>query len=98
MSATFEWDNKKAKANHKKHKIAFEEGATIFNDPFIADMSNPDHSETEPRQIAMGHSVKKRLLVVIYTERNDNIRIISCRKATSSERKIYEEDKNENTQ
>ncbi|MBI5054336.1 MAG: BrnT family toxin [Chloroflexi bacterium] len=98
MSATFEWDEKKAKANRKKHKIAFEEGATIFNDPLIADMPDSDHSETEPRQIAVGHSVKKHLLVVIYTERNDNIRIISCRKATPAERKIYEENKSENTQ
>jgi uncharacterized DUF497 family protein len=97
MSTTFEWDKKKAKANRKKHKIAFEEAATVFNDPFIADMPDPDHSEVEPRQIAIGYSIKRRLLVVIYTEREDNIRIISCRKATPSERKIYEEDKIENT-
>lgn len=97
MSTTFEWDKKKAKANRKKHKIAFEEAATVFNDPFIADMPDPDHSEIEPRQIAVGYSIKKRLLVIAYTEREDHVRIISCRKATSSERKKYEEDKIENT-
>jgi uncharacterized DUF497 family protein len=86
----FEWDDDKAISNLKKHSISFEEGATIFNDPLIATISDPDHSEDEERSISMGISMQGRLLVVIHTERNERIRLISCRKATTAERKAYE--------
>jgi uncharacterized DUF497 family protein len=87
----FEWDDKKANHNLKKHDVSFEEGATIFNDPGIATISDPDHSEAEERYISIGVSVRGRLLVVVHTEREQKIRLISCRKATSAERKAYEE-------
>jgi uncharacterized DUF497 family protein len=86
----FEWDDEKAINNLKKHIVSFEEGATIFNDPLIATISDPDHSKEEERYISMGISVQGRLLVVIHTEREERIRLISCRKATSIERKTYE--------
>ena len=86
----FEWDDEKAISNIKKHDVSFEEGATIFNDPLLASIVDPDHSEREERYISMGISVQGRLLVVVHTEREDRIRLISCRKATSAERKTYE--------
>ena len=86
----FEWDEEKATSNLKKHGISFEEGATIFNDPEIATISDPDHSRDEERFISIGVSVQKRLLVIIHTFREERIRIISCRKATNTERKTYE--------
>lgn len=86
----FEWDNEKAFSNLKKHDVSFEEGATIFNDPLIITIFDPDHSEHEERYISIGISVQGKLLVVVHTEREERIRLISCRKATSAERKTYE--------
>ncbi|GAK60156.1 hypothetical protein U27_00047 [Candidatus Vecturithrix granuli] len=91
MDLTFEWDEEKAIKNLRKHQISFHEGTTIFNDPLIATMHDPDHSEGEDRFISLGYSSQNRLLVVSYTQRQDNIRLISCRKATRKERKKYEE-------
>lgn len=87
----FEWDDEKAKSNLKKHDVSFEEGTTIFNDPLIATIPDPDHSKDEERYVSIGISVQGRLLVVVHTEREVRIRLISCRKATSAERKVYEE-------
>jgi len=89
----FEWDEEKAASNFKKHKISFREGATVFNDEFIATMPDPSQSEMEERFVAIGLSVTGRILVVIYTERGEKTRLISCRRATSAERKWYEEEK-----
>jgi uncharacterized DUF497 family protein len=86
----FEWDLKKAKANFAKHRVTFDEGATIFNDPFVITITDPAHSETEQRYLSMGLSFKGRLLVVVHVERDNRTRLISCRKATSHERKTYE--------
>ena len=86
----FEWDEKKADSNFKKHDVSFEEGATVFNDPEIATMFDPDHSKDEERFISIGMSIQGNLLVIIHTEREERIRLISCRKATSAERKAYE--------
>ena len=86
----FEWDDEKAISNLKKHGVSFEEGATIFNDPLIASISDPDHSKEEERYVSIGISVQGRLLVVVHTEREERIRLISCRKATGTERKAYE--------
>jgi uncharacterized DUF497 family protein len=91
MELLFEWDEEKARSNLIEHKVGFEEGATVFHDPFVATMLDPDHSEAEQRYISIGVSAKGRLLVVAHTERGDKTRIISCRKATSTERRIYEE-------
>jgi len=86
----FEWDDKKARANLRKHGVSFDEGATIFNDPLIATMPDTVHSASEARFLALGMSIMGRLLVVIFTERNERIRLISCRKATKAEIKNYE--------
>jgi len=87
---SFEWDSNKAKANLVKHRVGFDEGATIFNDPLLLTIADPVHSETEQRYLSLGLSFKGRLLVVVHIERNHKTRLISCRKATLRERKAYE--------
>jgi len=91
MKLTFEWDEVKAKENFMKHKVPFDEGKTIFNDPFLLTYPDVDSSETEERYVNIGVSAKDRILVLIHTERQGKIRIISCRKATARERRDYEE-------
>lgn len=87
----FEWDEVKARENLKRHKVPFDEGKTIFNDPFLLTYPDIDSYEAEERYINIGLSVKNRVLVLIHTERQSKIRIISCRKATARERRHYEE-------
>jgi len=93
MKITFEWGEVKAEANFKKHKVSFEEGKTIFNDPFLFTFPDTEHSINEERYINIGISANGSVLVLTHTERHDKIRIISCRKATASERRFYEEDR-----
>lgn len=94
MKLNFEWDEEKAKANLKKHRVSFDEATTVFLDPFSMTIPDTDHSTEEQRYIDIGSSDKGQVLVVVYTERGSNIRIINCRKATSSERKLYEKGSN----
>jgi hypothetical protein len=91
MKLTFEWDEVKSKVNLQKHKVSFEEGKTIFNDPFLFTFPDNVHSSNEDRFINIGLSANGLILVLTHTERQDTIRIISCRKATARERKFYEE-------
>ena len=87
----FEWDPAKAAKNFRKHRVSFEEAASIFYDPLAATGADPDHSETEERLVTFGVSSTGRLLVVAHTERVDAIHIISARIANQPERRIYEE-------
>ena len=87
-----EWDPKKAKSNVKKHGVSFEEAATALSDPLAATGADPDHSITEDRFVTFGASKVGQLLVVSHTEERETIRIISARKATKGERKLYEEE------
>lgn len=91
MKLIFEWDEAKANANIKKHNVSFEEGKTIFNDPFLFTFPDDKHSTVEDRYIDIGLSASKRVLVLTHTERQGKIRIINCRKATPHERSFYEE-------
>lgn len=91
MKLTFEWDEVKEKTNFKKHKVDFEEGKTIFNDPFLFTFPDIEHYSNEERYINIGLSAKGRVLILTHTERQGRIRIINCRKATARERKFYEE-------
>lgn len=91
MGLTFEWDDKKAQQNLKKHGVSFEEAATVFADPFALTIADPLHSEGEDRLVTLGESQRRRLLVVVFTERGDNIRLITARVAMRRERKNYEE-------
>ena len=92
----YEWDPKKAKANLRKHRISFEEAASVFLDPLAVTYPDPDHSEAEFREITVGHSAKLGVIFVSHTQRADRIRIIGARKANARERKQYEESIGEN--
>jgi uncharacterized DUF497 family protein len=87
----FEWDPRKAAENLSKHGVSFHEAATVFDDPLAITYPDLDHSEDESRWLTFGVSAEGRLLVVAHTEGGDTIRIVSARRATRNERKIYEE-------
>lgn len=86
----FEWDDNKAEANFVKHGIAFEEAVTVFADPYLLFTEDSSHSDREEREWAIGEAENNLILVIIFTMRDQNIRIISARKATKRERKNYE--------
>jgi uncharacterized protein len=87
----FEWDDKKAISNLKKHGISFEEASTVFGDWLAITIEDPLHSESEDRFIIIGKSELLNTLVVVHVERSEAIRIISARTASKNEQKIYEE-------
>ena len=92
MALTFEWDLRKAEQNFKKHGVTFEEAATVFSDGLSLTIVDPIHSEKEERYVTIGKSLTGKLLVVVHTDRGENIRIISSRVATRHERQTYEEE------
>ena len=87
----FEWDNKKNKANIKKHGISFDEARTCFYDEFAIQFYDPDHSEDEDRFILLGNSYKLNTLVIChcFKEEETVVRIISARKADKDETLNY---------
>jgi uncharacterized DUF497 family protein len=87
----FEWDDAKAEANLRKHGVSLAEAATAFADPLAAIFPDPDHSDDEVREILVGYSERGRLLIVSFTERPPNLRIISARVASPAERRNHEE-------
>ena len=92
MSLQFEWDGQKASANFRKHKVSFDEATTVFDDPLANIFDDEDHSADEYREVIIGQSVLRRLVVVCFTERFKNIvRIYSARPATRHELNDYQE-------
>jgi len=87
----FEWDPRKAALNLAKHKVSFDEAATAFGDPLGQIIDDPRHSADEERFVLLGRSGRRRLLVVMFTERGEAIRLISARRATPRERRGHEE-------
>jgi uncharacterized DUF497 family protein len=87
----YEWDPKKARANLRKHGVSFEEAATVFLDPLAVTYPDPDHSASEFREITIGFSTRRGLVLVSHTERGGRTRIIGARRLTVNERKRYEE-------
>ncbi len=85
----FEWDDVKARANQKKHKVAFDRAMRVFLDPAIYDLEDDDIYD-EDRLVAIG-MVDHQLLVVIYTMRGTTCRIISARRAEPHEKIWYNE-------
>jgi uncharacterized DUF497 family protein len=67
----FEWDQKKAAVNERKHRVSFHEAATVFGDPLAITFDDPDHSEGEYRLLTFGISRFNRLLVVSHTEQKN---------------------------
>ncbi len=87
----FEWDPAKAAENQRRHKVGFDEAATVFGDPLAITFPDPDHSASEERLLTFGLSRQNRLLIVSHTTRHPRIRVISVRRMSRRERKIYEE-------
>ena len=96
MQYDFEWDLKKARSNRTRHGVSFEEAAAVFQDPRMLTLFDGTHSTHEDRWITLGLSAAGRLLIVNHTfpqKMTDHIpvRIISSRKATTRERRQYQE-------
>lgn len=87
----FEWDPRKSDSNLKKHGVSFHEASTVFGEPLSVTFDDPDHSIREHRFLTFGYSRNNQLLAVVHTERHGKTRIISARRATRQERKIYED-------
>ena len=92
MQLVFEWDEGKARANLRKHRVSFDEAVSVFSDTLARIFMDEEHSTHEQREIIIGHSPAKRLLLVFFTEPvKGRIRIISARRATRGEQHDYEE-------
>jgi uncharacterized DUF497 family protein len=87
----FEWDDQKAANNLQKHGVSFDEAVSVFGDGLALTFADTDHFESEDRSRTYGISNRGRLLVVVHTERRNNVRIISARKATRYEKSIYKQ-------
>ena len=85
----YQWDPAKAPANVNKHGVEFADAVGVFDDPDAITIEDPD-SEGEQRFLSIGLDVLGRIIVVAYTYRDDDVRLISARKATKKEVKIYE--------
>lgn len=86
----FEWDPKKAAENLRKHGVDFADAVGVFFDDFA--LTIDDEHATEERFVTIGTDPLNRILVVVYTWRVENIRIISARRADARERRYYEEE------
>ena len=91
MSIRFEWNDSKYESNIEKHGVSFEEAKTVFFDEFADEFYDDKNSVEEERFLLLGRSFQSRLLLICHCYReNDNvIRIISARKATKNESKMY---------
>ena len=88
----YQWDPKKASRNSAKHKVSFDEAATVFTDPFALTFDDPDHSIDERRFITIGTSDRQRILFLGHVDRGeDHIRIVHARPATRTEAHDYQE-------
>jgi len=85
------WDPEESQSNRTKHGIDFEEAATVFRDPLLLVLPDLEHSQEEERWIALGQSIRQLLLVVVHTDDERTIRLISARQATPRERRLYEQ-------
>ena len=83
----YEWEREKAKLNKIKHGVSFKTATAVFDDPNRLDLPDNSHSFDEARRKVIG--MADDVLFVIYTERQDKIRIISAREATEIERRKY---------
>jgi uncharacterized DUF497 family protein len=88
-TATSKWDEEKAAANEAKHGVRFEEAAQAFTDPYSVDFADAVHPD---RLVTLAMSPHERILYVVTIERGSRTRIISARRASTYERRIYEAD------
>ena len=91
MDLVFEWDDRKDRANRKKHGVSFAEARSAFLDENARVLPDPEHSEEEERFVLLGLSTSLRILVVChcYRQKDEVIRIISARKADREEQRQY---------
>lgn len=89
MDFLFEWDEMKARQNARRHGVTFAEAVSVFSDLYLVTFPDDEHSDIEDRLISIGRSDRGRILLVVHTDRGDAIRLISCRKATTTERTTY---------
>jgi uncharacterized protein len=89
LKMQFEWDPDKNRRNDRKHGISFEEAATVWADAFALIVADPTHSVGEEREWIIGVSEWESLMVVVFTQRGDRVRIISARLANQRERDGY---------
>lgn len=87
----FEWDEGKARSNHAKHGVSFEEAASAFEDPAGLDGADLRHSGRETRRLRLARSRADRILVIAYTRRGTAVRVISARLANRKERERHAE-------
>ncbi len=88
----YEWDPKKAQANLRKHRVSFDEAASVFTDPLALTFDDPSHSVDEERFITIGTSNKQRVLFLAHADHGeDHVRIIRARSATKTESHGYQE-------
>ena len=73
MNLVFEWDEKKATVNKRKHRVSFEEASTAFGDPFSITIDDPHHGENENRLILVGKSELFSTLIVVHIEKRETI-------------------------
>ncbi len=85
----FEWDSEKSEANLEKHGVTFLDATEVFFDPLVQFLS-AEPVDTEDRSIAIGRNISLNILLVVHTERDDHIRIVSARPPTRHERRLYE--------
>jgi hypothetical protein len=92
MDFRFEWDTAKAEANLWKDRVHFRDAVTAFADPLSVTVADAAHSEWEERLLLLGRSASGQLLVVVHTERDDVVRIISARPASRRESRKHEQE------
>jgi len=90
MIVRFQWHPQKAAQNVQKHDVTFAEAATVFQDPLAYIFDDDLHADQEYRELIIGYSIQRRLLIISFTERENLIRIISARKANQREYEAYE--------
>jgi uncharacterized protein len=88
MAGPFEWDEAKAAENYAKHGVSFETATKVFRDPFGVERLDDREDYGEERFVLIGVA-EEIVLTIVYTERNDRIRIISARRATRREQDDY---------
>jgi uncharacterized DUF497 family protein len=87
---SFEWDPAKAELNVRAHRVRFSEALPVFSDDYASTITDDESDPNEQRFITLGTGSKGRLLVVVYTYRGNNIRVISAPPAEPHEREEYE--------
>ncbi|HEY7363012.1 MAG TPA: BrnT family toxin [Methylomirabilota bacterium] len=92
MALRFTWDPHKARLNERRHGISFEKATTAFLDPLSLTIPDLIHAVGEERFVLIGQSDRGKLVVVVHVERDDEIRLISARRAMPHERRAYEEE------